>query len=196
MAKKATKNIHERVVAAALALAAQKGWEAVTLQAIARRAKIPLHELRDHFEDRYDIIAAWGRILDRSVLENAGAGDETASPRDRLFDLLMERLDLLNEQRDGAKAILASFKCDPKQAVICLPHLCRSMGWMLDAAGIETGGVKGVAKIAGLTAIYLKTLWVWREDDSPDMAKTMAALDRSLGRAEEWADRFGFVDSR
>lgn len=194
MAKKTTKNTHAKAVEAALALAAQKGWEPVTMQAIARRARIPLAELHDHFTDRYDIIAAWGRIIDRKVLENTDTDGTDGAPRDRLFDLLMERLDVLNEQRDGAKAILSSFKCDPKQALICLPHLCRSMGWMLDAAGIETGGVKGVAKIVGLTAIYLKTLWVWRDDDSPDMAKTMAALDKSLGRAENWAENFGLVN--
>jgi len=66
------------------------------------------------------------------------------------------------------------------------------MGWMADAAGVETGGIKGVAKIAGLTALYLKALWVWRDDDSTDMAKTMASLDQSLGRAERWAENLGF----
>ena len=194
MAKKTIKTVKEKAVEAALALAAKDGWDAVTLHAIARKTKIPLHELHDHFEDRYDIIAAWGRIIDKKVLANAGAPDpdDDTSPRDRLFDLLMERLDVVNEQRDGAKAILSSFKCDPKQAVICLPHLCRSMGWMADAAGVETGGIKGVAKIAGLTALYLKALWVWRDDDSTDMAKTMASLDQSLGRAERWAENLGF----
>lgn len=194
MAKKTTKNIKEKAVEAALDLAAQQGWEAVTLQAIARRAKVPLHELHDHFADRYDIIAAWSRIIDHRVLQSISATDQGTTPRDQLFDLLMERLDILNEQRDGATAVLSSFKCDPKQAAICLPCLCRSMGWMLDAAGIETGGLKGVAKIAGLTAIYLRTLWVWRDDDSPDMAKTMAALDQALGHAEGWTDRFGFAN--
>ncbi len=70
-----------------------------------------------------------------------------------------------------------------------LPYLCRSMGWMLDAAGIETGGVKGTLKVAALTAIYLKTLYVWHRDDSADMAKTMATLDSALGHAEQWAEK-------
>ena len=189
MAKKTTKTIKDRAVEAALTLAAQRGWEAVTLCAIARKIKIPQHELRDHFEDRTDIIAAWGRIIDKKILAAAGDAEGGTSPRDRLFDLLMERFDVLNEHRDGARAILGSFKCDPKQTLICLPHLCRSMGWMMDAAGIETSGLKGAAKIAGLTAIYLKALWVWRDDDSPDMSKTMAALDQSLGHAEQWAEK-------
>ncbi len=64
---------------------------------------------------------------------------------------------------------------------------------MLEAAGIDTGGYKGAIKIAGLTALYLKTLKTWREDDSEDMAKTMAELDKNLERSEQWAGSFGFL---
>jgi hypothetical protein len=163
----------------------------VTLSAIARKAKIPLAQLREHVEDRFDILAAWGRIIDRQVLEDAGESDPGTPVRDRLFDLLMARFDALNEHRDAARAVLKSMKCDPKQAVICLPHLCRSMAWMLDAAGEETAGIKGVLKVAGLTALYLKTLRVWAEDESADLAKTMAALDASLSHTEIWAERCG-----
>ncbi|MEC7576790.1 MAG: TetR family transcriptional regulator, partial [Pseudomonadota bacterium] len=84
-----------------------------------------------------------------------------------------------------------SFHYDPKQAVISCPHLCRSMSWMLEAAGIEVGGIKGAMKVAGLTALYIKTLRVWRSDESVDMAKVMAALDKDLGRVEGLALRFG-----
>ena len=63
------------------------------------------------------------------------------------------------------------------------------MSWMLEAAGIETAGIKGAVKVIGLTGIYLKTLRVWCDDESPDMGKTMAALDKNLGQAEEWAGR-------
>ncbi len=191
MAKKPVKNVKEAAVKAALTLAAQKGWNNVSLREVAKKAKIALPELHEHFGDRLDIIAAWGRLLDRQVLNETGEIDLSFPARDRLFDILMARFDALNENRDGAKAILRSLRTDPKQAVIALPHLGRSMSWMLEAAGIETSGVKGALKIAGLAAVYLKSLWVWCDDESPDMSKTMAALDKNLGRAAQWADSFG-----
>lgn len=73
-----------------------------------------------------------------------------------------------------------------------MPHLCRSMTWMMEAAGIETLGLRGALKVAGLTGVYLKVLKTWTEDDSPDLAKTMAALDKDLGRAESFANTLGF----
>lgn len=193
MAKKSTKSVpvKEKAVQAALALAAEKGWAQTGLNDIAKKAKVPLRELHEHFEDRADILAAYGRMIDRRVLENSGENEGDLSPRDRLFDILMERLDVLNDDRAGVCAILKSFCFDPKQAVIGLPHLGRSMSWMLEAAGIDTTGIRGAVRVAGLTGLYLKTLKVWMSDEDTDMGKTMAALDKNLGRAERWAESFG-----
>ena len=55
---------------------------------------------------------------------------------------------------------------------------------MLEASGIGAGGPVGRLKAKGLAAIYLVTLRAWLHDDTPDMARTMAVLDRSLRRAE------------
>lgn len=189
MEKKST-GIKEQAVSAALALAEEKGWSHTGLAAIAEKVQIPLPVLRDHFDDKTDILAAYGRIIDKKTMEAAGAPDSSLAPRDRLFDLLMGRFDVLNENRAAVVSILKSFCFDPKQAIIGLPHLARSMAWMLEAAGFETGGIRGAVKVAGLTGLYLKTAKIWLEDDSADMARTMAALDKYLARAGQWAQSF------
>jgi hypothetical protein len=156
------------------------------MQDIAKAARCTLAELHDIFEDRHDILAAYGRMVDRRVMESVSA-DPEAPERDRLFDVMMERLDVLNDDRAAVQSILASFCTDPKHAVISLPHLGRSMVWMLEAAGIDANGPRGAATAIGLMGVYLYTLKTWMNDDSPDMGKTMAALDRGLERAEQVA---------
>ena len=191
--KNEKKEIEAVVIRAAMNLAAEKGWNAVSLREIAGEAGIPIAALYSVFEDKTDILTTLGRKIDREVLENAAeAADDGDNPRERLFDLLMDRYEALNAYRGGICAILESFRCDPKQAVIALPHLCRSMNWMLEAAGIETGGLRGAAKVAGLTGLYLKILRVWKEDESRDLSRTMAALDKALGRAERMAESLRF----
>lgn len=190
---KKTMDIREKAVKAALALAARDGWGRVTLQAVARHAKISLAQLHEHFEDRGDILAAYERMIDRRVLENTGEIGEDANPRESLFDIIMERFDALNEDREALIAILDHVKCDPRQMAISMPHLARSMSWMLEAAHIDTTGLRGAAHIIGLTSVYLVTLKTWREDESPDMSKTMAALDRNLGRAEQLGNTLGLI---
>lgn len=191
-ASKAKNKVFSRddAVLAALQLADELGWEHVTLQDIAQEAGCSLADLHEHFDDKTDILCAFGRMIDRKVLGAVGEVDESLSARDRLFDILMERFDALNEYRDGVVSILSSFRMDPKQAVISMPHLCRSMTWMMEAAGMDTNGFTGAAKVAGLTAVYLNALRSWVKDDSPDMGKTMAALDKDLGRAEQCANTF------
>ncbi len=189
---KSKKTLKDTVIEVSLQLAVDRGWTHVALQDIAQEAGVSLAEMFDHFEDKTDVLVALGRRIDRQVLEHAGEGQSDESPRDRLFDVLMARFDVLNENRAGLVAILSSFRLDPKQAVISMPHLCRSMSWMLESAGVEASGIKGAIKVAGLTALYLKILKTWCTDDSTDMAKTMAALDKELGRVERWANSLGF----
>lgn len=178
----------ETVPAAALALAGEKGWENVSLRDIAARAGVGLGELYDLYCDKTDILAGYGRMVDRATLARFGGISEgDFSPRERLFDLLMERFEVLNAQREGVRSVLRGLWRDPKQAVIGAPHLARSMAWMLAAAGVDTAGLAGAARVAGMSAMYLRLLKVWSEDDSPDMGSTMAALDRMLERAERFS---------
>ena len=180
------------IVLKALEQAEQMGWENVTLSDVAVAAGISLAELFDLVEDKTDILALFGRMVDRRVLETTREPDPSVSERDQLFDIMMERYEILNDYRAGLVSILESFRFDPKQALICAPHLCRSMSWMLEAAGLDTRGARGALKVAGLTGVYLKTLRVWRDDESADLAKVMAALDKDLGRAEQFASTLGF----
>lgn len=181
--------LKDRAVKAGLAIAAREGWNGVTFRSIAEETGAGLADLHDVFDDRFDLLSAYGRMVDRRMLEHMGK-EHGGSPRDRLFDLVMERFDILNEDREGLVAVLHGLKTDPKQLVLSLPHLGRSMSWILEAAGISTFGWQGAVRIAGMTGLYLKTLHCWMDDESEDMSATMAALDKNLERAERWAQRF------
>lgn len=195
------KNLHNKtdlatrraqVVESTLTLAVDQGWEFLTLRDIAAHAKMSVADLYNTIEDKAEILVLIGRHIDRAVAESQPRDiDHDSTPRERLFDILMDRYDALNDHRDGIIAMIESLKYDPKNIVMSLPHLCRSMGWMLELSGIETSGLKGALKIAGLSALYLKVLRVWMEDDTADMAKTMAALDKALNHVEKGASTLG-----
>ncbi len=187
-------DISEKAVKATLLLAARDGWTQISMKDIAAQAKIPLTDLHAAFDDKTDLLVAYGRMVDGKVLGNVGTSHDGSNHRDRLFDILMERFDILKEDRDALLSILESFKCDPRQAVAGLPHLGRSMSHMLDAAGIDANGLQGAAHVAALTVVYLATVRTWMDDDSPDMARTMAALDKNLGRAEQLATMMKMTD--
>lgn len=182
--------LKERAVNGALDLASRMGWDMITMADISDKAHATLAELSEVFDDKTDVLVAYGRMVDKQVLESCSSPDLSMPERDRLFEILMERFDVLNDHRDAVVSILKSFTLDPKQAVISCPHLGRSMSWMLEAAGIDTSGIKGAIRVAGLTIVYLNATRHWMTDDSADLSKTMAALDRSLDKAERCANTF------
>jgi AcrR family transcriptional regulator len=158
---------------------------------IAEEANISLEEFYDHFDEKSDVLIAYGRRIDRAVLAAFAELDYESKARDRLFDILMERFDLANRDRDAVLSILHSFKLDPKQALISCPSLSQSMTRMLEAAGLDTAGFRGAARVAGLTGLFMCVLRVWMKDESEDMSETMAALDKGLSRMESAANSLG-----
>lgn len=180
-------SVRDGVIDAALTLAAEQGWNSVSFEEILSHAEVEKSDVIEFFDGKTDILVAYGRRLDKKTLENF-ENDADLEHRERLFDLLMERFDHLNDDKDALLSILSSIKFNPKEALISLPHLSKSMARMLDAAGIESDGFTGCARITGLMAIYLYAVKVWKEDDSADMAKTMAALDKGLMYGEETAN--------
>lgn len=178
------KSVKDSAIDAALALASSQSWDNITFEDIIAKAELDINEVREYFDDKADIMAAYGRKIDRAMMESIPVSTADMSHREQIFDIVMERFDIINEERAAILSILNSFKGDPKQAVLSLPHLGRSMTRILECANIPTTGIAGCIRVTGLTGIYLYVLKTWVEDDSPDMAKTMAALDRALDKAE------------
>jgi len=191
MAKKAeTKQADpaRHVIEAALRLAAERGWANLALADIAAAAKLPLADLYASYPSKTAILAALSREVDRKVLAGLEA-DVGESTRDRLFDLIMKRFDALAPYRDGLSAVARDVGRDPLAALCGLGQFARSMALMLEAAGVSSSGIAGTLRTKGLGAIYLATMHDWFRDDSADKARTMAALDARLRRAEAWAHR-------
>jgi hypothetical protein len=181
----------QALITAAFALAARDGWAQVSVAAAARETGLPLERARARFSGRDGMLLRFGRLADAAAL--TGALTE-GSPRDRLFDVLMRRFDALQAHRAGVIAVMRALPINPALALLLAAATETSMGWMLEACGISTTGLRGMLRSKGLTAVWLYTARVWESDESADLSATMAALDRALSRAERfgaWLDGEG-----
>jgi AcrR family transcriptional regulator len=172
------------LVSAALTLAQDRGWSSVTVLAAAREAGLPLPEARRRFPLKASILLRLGRLADDVAL----ADDMLCGAvRERLFDLLMRRLDVFQQYRGGLQSVLRTLPMDPALTLLLGGATVESMRWMADAAGVNANGVLGFVRVNMLVAVWTHTLRVWEKDESPDMGSTMAALDQALDKA----GRFG-----
>jgi AcrR family transcriptional regulator len=174
-----------RIVDAALRLAGERGWHAISLADIAAEAGLTVLQLYSVFRSKTAILEAFHRGIDAAVL--AGATTEAGErPRDRLFDTMMRRFDALTPHKTAITAMARDAWSDPLATLCAAPTLLHSMSWTLEISGVPTSGWSGRMRAKLLLGLYLSVLRVWLVDESPDMMKTMAALDRRLRQTERW----------
>jgi AcrR family transcriptional regulator len=178
----AATNPKDAIVTALLELAGERNWEDISLSEIAARAHVSLATFREFFPSKGAVLSAFVRKIDKEVLD--GIGDELADepPKERLFDVLMRRLDVLAPYRLGIEGIFEWTARDPLAAAAINQQVLNSMRFMLEAAGIDSEGPVGALKLQGLALAWRRVLQTWFSDDDPGLAPTMAALDRELTR--------------
>jgi AcrR family transcriptional regulator len=177
--------LEARAIAALFAVAARDGWSGTTLAAIAAEAGVEPAELSARFATREAILTRHVLETDRAVVEGTLPRADGETIRDRLFDIVMRRADIAQRHRAGLLAVRRALRRDPLAVAGLLPLLLGSLRHMLDAAGVPTAGLRGALRVHGFGAVLIPVGRAWEDDDSADLAATMAALDTALGRAEQ-----------
>ena len=105
------------LIASHFTLAGERGWARVRVADAARAAGLPLDRARLRFPGCGPtcgtVLLRFGRLADSAAL--AGL-DEAGTPRDRLFDIVMRRIDVLQAHRAGVLALLRALPCAPATA--------------------------------------------------------------------------------
>jgi len=173
-----------KAVRAALELAQQRDWGEIGLIDIAKQAGLDLADLRAEFSCKSDILRAFQAEVDADVLAKAKQAGADQSVRDRLFDLMMMRFEVMAPYKPALKRIACYLRCRPGEASLLACSSLASQYWMLAGAGAKLDGARAAVRVAGLATVYGQVFQVWLEDSSPSLDRTMAALDRALSNGE------------
>ena len=182
-----TDSVRDQIVQSALKIGSAKGWKAVSPANIAEDTRIPLGQVIALGPSRARIAALVFKHVDDRVLNQVHSVDMADTAKDRLFEVMMMRFDVLQVHRDGVVALFRYGQRKPGAFMCLAPNVLHSMALMLSAAGLGVDGLLGMVRAKALTVVYASTLRVWIKDDSGDMAQTMSALDKALGRLERLA---------
>jgi AcrR family transcriptional regulator len=183
-----------RIVDALMALAGEQTFEDISISAIAAKAGVSLADFRDSFPSKGAVLAGFSKRIDRIVLEGQ-TGDLTGEDaKERLFDVLMRRLDAMRPYREGLREITQWLSREPLSALAVNRVVLNSMRFMLEASGIDSDGGAGVLKLQGLALAWSRIVNVWLADEEPELSKTMAALDRELTRGASIVSKVESLD--
>ena len=181
----------DKAIDALMALLAEQPFEDIGLAEVAGRAGLKLSQLRAEFGSVMAIFAAHVKDIDRAVLAEGDAEVAEEPARERLFDVLMRRLEAMEPYKDAVRSVMKSARRHPGLAFALNAMAVRSQRWMLEAAGISANGPRGAMRAQGAALMFARVLDTWVDDDEPSHDRTMAVLDRGLASAERWV---GFLD--
>jgi AcrR family transcriptional regulator len=177
----------EKIIAAFMALLAERRFEEIGFGDIAARAGVSLAACRGEFGSTLAILAAHMKELDRKVLGGADGDMADEPPRERLFDVLMRRIEAMAPYREAVRSLVKSAQCNPGLAFALNAMAVRSQTWMLTAADIDAAGPRGTIRAQGLAMLFASVLRTWVDDEDEGSARTLAALDRALARGQRWS---------
>jgi AcrR family transcriptional regulator len=185
--KSAPTDTRGKIVDALMELAAETRFEDISIRDICKAAGVSLADFRDAFPSKGAVLAGFSRRIDRAVLAQDTGELADESPRERLFDVLMRRLEAMTPYREGVREAIAWLRREPVAALAMNQAAMNSMRFMLEAAGIEAHGASGSVKLQGLALAWGRVIQIWLDDEDPALSKTMAELDRILTRGEQAA---------
>src|SRR6266516_3831602 len=111
----------EKIMSAFMALLAERRIEEISFGDVAASAGLSLAECRAEFGSLMAVLAAQVKETDRRVLAGGDADVAGEPPRERLFDVLMRRLEALAPHKAAIRSLMRSARRNPGLALALNP---------------------------------------------------------------------------
>ena len=169
----------KRIAKQTLKILTDKSWRAITLKEVIKNN-------RDiNIKSKIDLLKNINRYVDYTLISQM-TKLEISSTKDMLFEVLMARFDILNQNRKSFLEIYKGFKKSPQHFIQLLPSFLESMIITAELAKYNVNGLKGSIRLKGLMIIYFATFFQWLEDKTTSLEPTMTQLDKNLDQAEKF----------
>ena len=159
----------------------KKSWETFSFEEVISRTKRKNINIRT----KIDLLKNINRYVDYLLISKMKSLDDS-STKDMLFEVLMGRFDILQQHRQSFIKIYEGYKKSPKIFIYLLPSFLESMIVTAELAKFNVNGLKGSIRLKGLMAVYFSTFFLWLDDKTSSLEKTMTGLDKNLDHAEKF----------
>ena len=156
----------------------KKSWKAITFEEVIKNKK------NINIKSKFDLLKNINKYVDDALISQMKKL-ETSSTKDMLFEVLMARFDILQQNRISFIEIYKAFKASPQFFIQLLPSFIESMIITAELAKYNVNGLKGSIRLKGLMIVYFSTFFYWLEDKTVSLEQTMTHLDKNLDQAEK-----------
>ena len=175
----------KKIAQQTLSILKKKSWNAFSLEQVLKSVKVK----KTNIKTKFDLLKLISKYVDYLLINNTKSL-ENSSTKDMLFEVLMARFDILEENRKAFLEIYKILKKNPQQLIKLLPTFLESMIITAELSKYKVNGLKGTIRLKGLMLIYFITFFQWVDDKESSLEKTMTALDKNLDQAEKLSKLF------
>ena len=186
------KNINKKIsyIKLAFKLIEEKGWNDFSLEKLAKEESIKMEDLIFFFKDETKLIESFSEMIDEQVIKEVDLNEfNQNSVKDNIFELIMIRFEMLSPYKKSLDILLKQLKYEPKTLKKLTKKIFNSLDLFLEISNAKSNYVFDFLKLNIMFIIYGYTFKIWLEDDSEDMGKTMAEVDKWLSEAEGYANK-------
>ena len=163
----------------------KKSWNTFSLEQTLKNVKVK----KNYIKTKFDLLKTISKYVDYQLI-NKMKSLENSSSKDMLFEVLMARFDILEENRKAFLEVYKVLKKNPQQFIKLLPTFLESMIVTAELSKYKVNGLKGTIRLKGLMLVYFITFFQWMDDKDSSLEKTMTALDKNLDQAEKFSKLF------
>ena len=166
------------------------GWDKFSLEKLSTKENIPVEDLKDLFKCKYSIVDKFSRMVDKNIESKLKIEDfKDSSKKDILFELIMMRFDEMEEFKGSLAKILDASRNKPLLISIITKNVMNTMDFFLELSDSYNNYAFDFLKKNFLFLIYSITFKTWLSDNTEELSKTMAELDRLLSTAENFQQK-------
>ena len=166
------------------------GWDKFSIEKLSTKENIAVRDLKVFFKCKYSIVDKFSIMIDKNIESKLRLEDfKDSSKKDILFELIMMRFDEMEEFKGSLAKILDVSKNKPLLASIITRNVMNTMDFFLELSNSYNNYAFDILKKNFLFFIYSITFKTWLSDDTEDLSKTMAELDKLLSTAENFQQK-------
>lgn len=174
-------DLEKKIARDTLKILTKKSWSQISVNTILKNKKIK----KINIKTKIDLLKNVNRYVD-DLLVSEKKSLEISSTKDMLFEVIMARFDILQENRESFIYIYKIFKKKPHNFIALLPSFLESMIVTAELSQFNINGLKGSIRLKGLMLVYFITFFQWLDDTTSSLEKTMTDLDKNLDQAEKF----------
>ena len=176
-----TKTNKEKAVDALLSLLEKENYNLITIEKIARRAKLKKENIKADFLDLDSIVCEFLNNIDLEVGDLTREDANINDPKDIILNIILNKLELYSGRRNAIINLIGKESNFRNKYFFQMTNITRIFDNIYINANQKN--LHKLSRDIGLIHIYKQTVDQWILDD--DMSKIMSFLDQKLIKSGE-----------